>query len=635
MTAVTVSNAFGQAAAPASPSPSASPTLPPYTPPPTPPPPAHAHRLTLSGSSSLVFMDSNYIGSGLVPPEATAFIAGLPFAPGTPYDFFSGAPTGPGIAIGQNIKVDVAYGPAAVNYGVTLGFGSVSGSGTSVGYWGEQPLPTINPHLGQTSYAIPIAFVTKPGLDDVSGVRGSILGGFVRTKDNNAALTFGWLDLHQTNGFVFKQAPVTNSSPALAVVVPNSLGNGSPVLDGWLPSDIQLPINGIDLYGKQRNVAIELTDGTLPAPAGVGAHFTNASFDWSRDNGPHFGAQIVHISTGGPSIATTTLYGMPIFGTAFPNDPFGQGPIPFTSLQGQQNTVWGVTGTGALSPLLDGTFEVGASTYTAQPVSVPSGTPAWWVHGGFAQHLSQLTLSEDYYWVDPRYAPTILPYGIPEDIWSAAYTWPAQWLRGDYQSIDNTTAYNDRRGYKFKLDYEGDLFQTRASYSVLSQSSPINMKTGTTAGFVEGYYLPELTTTGGTLGIDRQLALWLFLHPRPADVSIDYVSQNNYRPAFVSSADAVAMRYPSLGITLSRKMGEKFLLAGGFSHMTVAGTWAGGPVNVDQGVQYIGFQYIKSPSQEFQVQARGYRTHGSPILTDTAGPMYNGLQILIEQKAKI
>jgi hypothetical protein len=655
------------------------------------PPAEHKYRIKLSGDTNLSIIDQNYIGSGLGQNENSAFISGLPFGPGMPYDFFSNAPTSSGFGLGQNVKLNLVYGPAAVEYGVTLGFGSVSGSANTVGYWGEQPIPTINPHLGQTSYQLPITclpaptpgcnFPTRPGLDDVSGVRGSVLGGFVQTKDQNMSLHVGWLDLQQTQKFVFQQAPVTNSSPSLAVVPPNSIGAGAPTLDDWLPSNLQLPLSGADAFAKVGDVSFEGTIGSLPAPMGVGARVNTASVFYSPTNGAKFGAQYSNIRTGGMPISSTTFFGAPIVngvgaagspctvptgfspagspvlqpfpgiitttsGTISNASNFGQGPIPFTCLNGQQNQIWGFSGSGNLFTFVDGIAEVGLSQYSTTVGALGVGTGAY-LHGGLTEHIGPLSLTQDYYSVDPRYAPTILPYGAccnppntTENIWSSAYSWPAQWLRGTYQSVDNTQAYNDRRGFKFGADYESDLIQARVKYSVLSQIYPITLATGSQAGFVEGYYLPELVNTGGNLGIDRQLAIWVGLHPKIMDVSLDYVTQNNYRPGNISpgalgSLDTVAMNYPQMSVTLSRHLSEKFLLAGGFSDFLVKGTWAGSAVNMNQSVTFLGFQFYKSQGMQLLLQARYYNTQGIPPLTDTVAPTLRGLQVIFEQKAKI
>jgi len=648
------------------------------------PPSEHKYRLRISGDTNLSIIDQNYIGSGLGQLENPAFISGLPFAPGMPYDFFSNAPTASGFGLGQNIKLNVAYGPGAVEYGVTLGFGSVAGSAQTVGYWGEQPIATINPHLGQTSYQLPVAFPTKPGLDDVSGVRGSVLGGFIQTKDGNYALNVGWLDLKQTQKFVFQQAPVTNSSPALAVVPPNSIGPGAPTLEDWLPSNLQLPVSGGDAYAKIGDFSLEATVGSLPAPAGVGVRLNDASVMWNQPSGTKFGLQYSNIHTGGMPISSTTFFGAPIVtgaGTAgspcaiptgfspagapvlqpFPGiitttsgaitsgSNFGQGPIPFTCLNGQQNQIWGASGSGTLFTFVDGLAEFGYSQYSTA-VGASGSTVGTWFHGGLTQHVGPIALTEDYYSVDPRYAPTILPYGnccnppnTTENIWSAAYTWPAQWLRGTYQSVDDTQAYNNRRGFKFGADYESDLIQAKVKYSVLSQIYPVTLATGAQSGFVEGYYLPELVTTGGNLGIDRQFAVWLGLHPKVMDVSLDYVTQNNYRPGGISpvsaavgsAIDTVAMNYPQMSITLSRHLSEKFLLAGGYSNFQVKGTWAGSGVNMNQGVTFVGFQFYRSQGMQLLMQARWYNTQGAPPLTDTIAPTLKGLQFIFEQKAKI
>jgi hypothetical protein len=639
------------------------------SPSPSPAAPAeHKYRIRVSGETNLSVIDQNYVGSGLGQQEDSSFISGLPFAPGMGYDFFSTAPTASGFGLGENLKATISYGPGAVDYGVTLGFGSASGSAQTVGYWGLQPIPTINPALGQTSYRLPVAFPTKPGLDDVSGVRGSVLGGYVATKDGNYSLNVGWLDLKQTMKFVFQQAPVTNSSPAIAVVVPGSIGNGAPSLEDWLPANTQLPLSGADAFAKLGDVSFEGTDATMPAPMGVGARVENASILWAQPSGTRWAVQFANIHTGGTGIASTTFFGTPITagatgpclapttltaamytapsGTSIPGilaNPatnFGQGSIPFTCVNGQQNQIIGVSGSGTLFTILDGVAEAGYSTYSTAIGASGVGVGTW-LHGGLTQHLGSLSFTEDYYNVDPRYAPTVLPYGnccttpaVAENIWSAPYIWPASWLRGDYQSIDNSQAYNNRRGFKFGADYEGDLFQFRVKYSVLSEIYPDTLTTASQAGFVDGYYQPELTTVGGNLGIDRQLAAWLAVHPKIMDVTFDYVSQNNYRPMFISTQDIVAMNYPQASLTLSKNFNDKLLVAGGVSNFLVKGTWAGGPINMNQNVLFVGAQFLKSQSQQFSVQARYYNTNGTAPLTDTIAPTLRGLQLLFLQQAK-
>lgn len=654
------------------------------TPSPAPTPsasPGHRFRLRVSGEDSISVIDQNYVGSGLMQQENGSFIAGLPFAPGMPYDFFSAAPTASGFGFGENIKLTLTYGPAAVDYGITLGFGSVVGSAQTVGYWGEQPIPPLNPHLGQTAYQLPIAFPTKPGLDDVSAVRGSVLGAFVQSKDGNYALRAGWFDLRQTQKFVFTQATVTNSSPALAVVPPNSVGPGAPTLDDWLPSNTQLPLSGVDVFAKVGEFSLEGATAALPAPAGVGARLNTASIFWQRERGPKFALQYASIATGGDPVSTTTFFGVPIVGAAgtpaspcglpagfsppanpvlqpFPGiitntsgtltttSNFGQGPVPFTCLAGQQNQIWGLSASGKLLAFLDGIAELGYSQYRTHLGANGVGVGAY-LHGGLTEHLGALTLSQHYYSVDPRYAPTILPYGnccnppfTTENIWSAAYTWPAQWLRGDYQSIDNTQAYNNRRGFVFGASFESALIQVRLKYSVLSQLYPVTLTTAAEPGFVEGYYLPELVTTGGNLGIDRLFAAWIGFHPKPLDISLDYATQNNYRPGGVSPGalgvlDTVAMSYPQMSVTLSKRLGARFLLAGGFSDYLLRGTWAGSGVNLNQAVPFLGFQLYQSAGLQLTAQARYYNTQGVPPLSDTVAPTLKGLQLLFEQKARI
>ena len=47
----------------------------------------------------------------------------------------------------------------------------------------------------------------------------------------------------------------------------------------------------------------------------------------------------------------------------------------------------------------------------------------------------------------------ILPYGVPENVWSVAWSWPGQWLKSTYQAVDNSIIGINREGYRAHADY--------------------------------------------------------------------------------------------------------------------------------------------------------------------------------------
>ena len=81
-----------------------------------------------------------------------------------------------------------------LDLGLTAGLGYVRGSVTNASYWGENLLPTLNPHVGSQALPYAIAFPTHAGQDDGTALRLSILSASVATADGDLALKGGWFD---------------------------------------------------------------------------------------------------------------------------------------------------------------------------------------------------------------------------------------------------------------------------------------------------------------------------------------------------------------------------------------------------------------------------------------------------------
>src|SRR5262249_10247726 len=198
----------------ASPTPSASP-VPSVSP--------RALGLQVTGTFAATFLDQNTSGPGQVGPEAVSFLNNSPLAPNTPYDTFSTAPLTPGVAGIAQALMTLTERTKTLDIGLDTGLEYVGGSITNAAYWGENMIPTINPHMGSLALPYAVTFPTAPGQDDGSNFRLSVLGGSVATADGNLALKFGYFDLTQTDRFVFAQPLLTTVNPAIAYAPAESL----------------------------------------------------------------------------------------------------------------------------------------------------------------------------------------------------------------------------------------------------------------------------------------------------------------------------------------------------------------------------------------------------------------------------
>jgi hypothetical protein len=604
-----------------SPSPSASPTPPPGS-------------ITLAGEAHATFVSQNTSGFGTRGlPEAPGFVAGTsPAAPISPYDTFSSAPMTPGDAAESLLTLTPTYHGTFADVAVTFGIGTVNGSTTNAAYWGESLIPALNPHLGSQAIGYAVAFPSHPGHDDGSGFAGSVLSASVATKDGNARLRGGWFDLAQNDGFVFAQPAYQSAIPSLAVLPAESLGNGPPTAAWWTVANGVYPLHGVDFTGTRGNVTLELTDAGLPSLPGTGARLTLASLVDDRGEGTRYSLDVAHVVTGGAPAATTVLFaqGVPVLTS--------QGLLPFGTVGGQRETILGARAAFHVFGLADAVLEFGHSIYAAGGVALPgTGKPGNYYHAGLAKTVRRVTLAADYYKNEPYYATAILPYGTPENVWSVAWSWPGQWLKSNYQLINNFPVNVDRQGYRLKYTLAGGPFELRAVYANFGQIEPITITNAEQTGFVDGFFLPQ-ADNAATLGRQNQYGLWATWHARAADVTVDWVEDVMRRGAAPGHGiDAVSYVTPEYSIYLSRALTPDALVTLGYAQYFMNGSFSSTATNVDFGQREVwaGLELRESPHLSTLVTVRRSAFAGYATVPGIAAPDFTGTLLLLEQRIKL
>ena len=609
----------------ASPSPASSPSAGPTKAP---------KRFTIHGDGYLNAINQQMKGEGLKPPEGPAFSAGSVIAPNSPYDLFSGAPLGSGFGFHQALKISANYSVSKrLDLTALVGYGSVSGNANTTGYWGNQLMPTLNAHLGYRSASLPVGFDTHNGQNATQASRISVLEGTLITRDGNSGLRVGYFDLRQTNKFVFESAPQTNSPAALAPILPESLGDGAPLMDAMAPFSATLPLHGIDGFTKIKDATLEFSDAELPALPGTHARVRTGSIFVNRDPSTKFSLQYASVNIGGATIGTTTLFGgNPTVVGSF------QGLLPFSTLDAQRQTIIGGSAQFRLPNSFDALIEYSTSTYSADGVATPaiSNVQGSYAHGQLRRGFGAFELALDGYRFDPHYATTILPYGTLENVWSSAYSWPGPWLKGNYQLVDNTAVGVNRQGFRVKGISAFGKSEVRVSYAQFDQISPFNSANGLSTGFVEGYYLPQLTSAGTTLGHQKQYAAFVALHPSFGDVTVDFTEDTQHRDATRSNPqEAVSIDYPAYVFTFSRQLNPRLLGALGYARYVTNGSFSNTGANnaeTDQRVYFIGGQFSKDGKNAYHLQYRYYANNGLPNIPGAPGPQFHGGQFILEQR---
>lgn len=595
------------------------------------PSPSPSYGFHYAGEGFASFVDQAQGGPGLSPPEGPDFAAGSPLSPMTPYDTFSSAPSTPGIVgIGQfAFKAD--YVGRRLDASATLGFAYAGGSVQNAAYWTESLMPTLNPHLGSTSLPFQVAFPTHAGQDDGGAGQISLLSAALATHDGGFKLRGGWFDLAQTDRFVFVQPPLTNVTPSIGIQTAETLGNGAPALDVWPAAPPGLPLNGIDFVARRGIATFEIANASLPALPGTAALVTLGSIVLDHGEGTRWSGEVLHLVTGGATLNTSTL-----FGAGAMTNPGPQGRLPTSQLGGQRQTIVGLRGAFHVSSSIDATVELGRAWYEADQVLEPgTSKPGGFYHVALSHGWGRATLSAEFLRFEPRYATAILPYGIPENVWSVAWSWPGVWLKSNYQIADNTTIGVNRQGFRVRYSLDKGPVEIHASYARYDQIDPAIFSNVHQAGFIEGFFLPQ-NDGAGTLGEQHQYALWTAWHPKFGDVLLDYVNDTQHRdftPA--NPQDAVSYQAPQVVLTYSRSFGKRAIAALGYGRYAMRGSWAmGARTNVDfqQGVGFVGAQFAESQHAAVLVQLRHASFSGLPSQPGGPSPDFSGSLLVVEQR---
>ena len=340
------------------------------------------------------------------------------------------------------------------------------------------------------------------------------------------------------------------------------------------------------------------------------------------------------MSTGGGLFNTTTM-----FGANAMTVPGPQGPLPVSVLGGQQQTIAGVRGAFHAWRGVDATIEIGRARYDAQDVIEP-GTqkPGGFYHAGVTHPFGRAALSADFYRWEPRYATAILPYGIPENVWSVAWSWPGVWFKSNYQLSDNTTVGANRQGVRIHYTLDKGPIEIHASYAHFEQIDKSVRANVNQVGFVEGFFLPQFDNSG-TTGTQHQYALWAAWHPAFGDLTLDYVNDTQHRDFVpLHPEDAVSFQAPQAILTYSRSLGKRAIADIGYGAYAMRGSWAAGSLtNVDyqQSFAFAGTQYAESPRAIVLVSLRHANFTGLPSQPLGPSPAFNGWLVVLEQRYHI
>ncbi len=577
------------------------------------------------------FITQTTHGPGTTPPEGPAFAQGSPAAPLTPYDTLTSAPLTPGNADESGLLVNASYATRGLIFGAQLDAGLVTGSITNAAYGGEPLLPALNPHLGSQVLPYAIVFPTAAGQDDGTGFVASVVRGEIATRDGHLRLRGGWFDLQQTDAFVFTQPPATNVAPQVATLPPESLGDGPPNADFWPQAAPQLPLHGFDLVASSGIATAELTDAALPSLPGVGARLQLASLVFDRGEGTRFSAELAHVVTGGALVPTTVLFAQ---GTQVDTP---QGLLPTGTIGGQQQSIAGVRAAFHAFGLADATVEYGHSWFDADHVSLPgSQRPGNYYHAGLARTLGIANVALDYYANDPYYATAILPYGAPENVWSVAWSWPGQWLKSNYQLINDIPVNVDRQGYRVKLALNGNVLSLRAAYANFGEIAPITVSNANRTGFVDGFFLPQ-ADGAATLGRQNQYALFARWHTPWLDLTADWTEDAIRRPALPGHPrDLVDYHTPVYTLGASRQFAPSLLVSAGYAQYAMNGAFGQGYANVNfaQREGYVGAE-LREGRAATLLSLRRSAFSGYAIGPANLPPDFTGTLLVLEQRLRI
>jgi hypothetical protein len=573
--------------------------------------------------------NQQFVGPGIRPAEGPAFTAGGALAPGTPYDFFSGGSQATGQGISEDFLLEpVFYANPSVDVSATIGYGSASGTGNVVNYWGDAIVPSIDPNLGRRAYTLTPQFTTHNGQDPISATRLGVLQGSIMDHNGNGGITLGYFNLHQTVPFAMSQAPWVSTPFQVVPQLPNTIGDGPPAIDVLAGQPRVLPLSGFDAWYKAGLATFEVAGGLMPAPADSPARATTASVVLDRGSGLRYSGELTMLDQDGPET------GRVLFGTGA---TLTNG-VPQSTLFGQHQFVAGLGAT-FVSGQVDADLRYGYSCYGAigTAATTASCTSGNYLYGKLHHGFTHFDLALEGVRNEASYAPAILDYGTAENVWTYPAAWPGRWLRGTYQAVDNSMVGPNRQGFRIGGTTIVAGIEVRLSYARYTQIQALDGTSAFAAGFIEPYFLPQLG--GGSTGIEQHAEGWFTYHAKWADVALDLAQVNMWRSgtAVAQGADAVRMAYPMGTLAFTRRFGPKVTATAGVGRMALNGRFdTAGPNNDDlsQDVIFAGAQYRSNATSGYGVEWRLYSVAGTPTVPGGDSPAYHGPQIQFYQRFK-
>jgi hypothetical protein len=281
----------------------------------------------------------------------------------------------------------------------------------------------------------------------------------------------------------------------------------------------------------------------------------------------------------------------------------------------------------------DALMELGRCWYDAGLVRFP-GTQHFgnYEHFSIGRHFGKDLATLEYHRFDPTYATTILPYGIPENIWSIAWSWPGVWLKSTYQLVDNSAIGVNRAGFRFKYDHNAKALEVHTSFGDWRQLIPETKANASQVGFVDGFFLLQKNGSG-TYGVDRQLGLYVGWHLGEDDLAFDGVEDYLNRPAEPGQPiDLVAIHAPQIVASWTHHFTKRFLTVGGYARYEMVGTWARTPVDAIYGSAFGGVQLATGPSTALLVELHRYALIGLPSIPGGLPPTMRGTAFIVDQR---
>ena len=600
--------------------------------PPTSPTPAPTPGFSLHARGANVFISQSASGPGLVPPEAPAFESGLPLSPMSPYDWFTSAVQTPGNAGQLQYLIDGNDRLRSLTLDAQILVGAYGGDLNNLMYTGEPWQGQLDPHEGHSPVAYAINFPTSAAAGITGDSAQAIIpyAASLASNDGTWKVSGGYINLAQTDRFVFAPPAVTNANPSIGEQTAETLGPGMPSVAAWTPSPSTLPLLGADLVTTRGQSTVEFTDALLPVLQGTQARLAMGSYVLDRGENGRFSAQVANITTSGEPIDTTTF-----FGTNQRLYPGPQGRLFSSTLADQVQTIAGIRGLFHPWHGDDVLVELGEAWYhdglAAQPGTQKPGS---YEHFSFTRHFdANADAGIEYYRFDPRYADVILPYGVPENVWSVAWSWPGQWLKSNYQAVDNSVIGINRQGFRAHADYSRGRLELHADGYVWRQIEPITLANASQEGWIDGFFLPQLNAAA-TLGWQRQVGLYGAWHWAHDDVVLDSVWDRSYRPA-IDPIDFVSMNYPQVIGSLQHHWTKRMVAAVGYGRYSASGAWSTTPVQAIYGVAFLGGQWDFTKGQQLLIEVRRYGLTGLPSEPGGPLPTLRGTVLVVDQRIQL